>query len=65
MVQLAIKFTNYGATMSIFQGDRMFLIAISIITVGILLAIWLKSGSKPFVLWRGCGLLTGEAIGDL
>lgn len=56
---------NYGATMGIFQGDRWFLIAISIVAVGILLAISLKSESRSFVFWSGWGLLAGGTIGNL
>lgn len=56
---------NYGATMGIFQGDRLFLIAIGIIAVGILLAIWFKSKLRSYVFWSGWGLLTGGTIGNL
>ncbi len=52
-------YRNYGATMGIFRGDRVFLTTIGTIVVVVLVAKWFKSRSRSFWFWSGWALLMG------
>ncbi len=56
---------NYGATMGILQGHRLFLVLVGTIAVTVLAVGWFRFKVSSGLFWLGWALLMGGAVGNL